>query len=128
MLILGLLLIAAGALVILTAVFSSEGTAAMLGNDLTALTIFLLGVGAGVAIMWGLWILKYGTARSHPAAPRAQAARGALGEARPRRDGAGGGRRARRRTRLSGRSGLLTQDRRVPRRWGRRPGRASAAR
>jgi hypothetical protein len=64
MAILGLLLIAAGALVILTAVFSSEGTAAMLGNDLTALTIFLLGLGAGVAIMWGLWILKYGTARS----------------------------------------------------------------
>jgi hypothetical protein len=64
MLILGLLLVAAGALVVLTAVFSSEGTAAMLGNDLTALTIFLLGLGSGVAIMWGLWVLKYGTARS----------------------------------------------------------------
>jgi hypothetical protein len=64
MVVLGLLLVAAGALVILTAVFSSEGTASMLGNDLTALTIFLLGLGAGVAVMWGLWILKYGAARS----------------------------------------------------------------
>ena len=64
MFILGLLLVAAGALVILTALFTSEGTAEMLGNDLTGVTIFILGLGAGVAILLGLWILKFGTKRT----------------------------------------------------------------
>ena len=44
--ILGLLLIGVGVVAILSAVFVSEGSAELLGLDLTALGIFLVGVGA----------------------------------------------------------------------------------
>jgi hypothetical protein len=64
MLILGLLLIAAGALAILAAVTTASGTVELLGTDLSALTIFLVGVGAGVAVLWGYTITKFGTRRS----------------------------------------------------------------
>lgn len=64
MLILGLLLIALGALAIIVAVFNASGTVEVLGNDLTAVTVFLGGVAAGAAILWGFGILKYGTKRS----------------------------------------------------------------
>jgi hypothetical protein len=64
MLILGLLLIALGALAIIVAVFGATGTVEVLGNDLTAVTVFLGGVAAGAAILWGFGILKYGTKRS----------------------------------------------------------------
>jgi len=64
MFILGLLLVAGGALVILTAVFTAEETGVMLGNDLTTLTIFLLGLAAGLAIVCGFLLVKLGTARS----------------------------------------------------------------
>ncbi|MBB6627627.1 hypothetical protein H5V45_09865 [Nocardioides sp. KIGAM211] len=64
MLILGLLLIAAGVVAILAAVATASGTVELLGTDLNALTIFLVGVGAGVAILWGFSISKYGTKRS----------------------------------------------------------------
>ena len=63
MVILGLLLIGLGAIAILSAVFVSEGTAELLGMDLSALAIFLVGVGAGAAVLWGYTILKYGTRR-----------------------------------------------------------------
>ena len=63
MVILGLLLIGAGVIAILSAVFVSEGTVTYLGLDLSALGIFLVGVGAGVAVLWGSTILKYGTRR-----------------------------------------------------------------
>ena len=67
MLLLGLLLIGAGALVIVAAVFTAEvtaGSAEILGTEVGALTLFLLGVGAGLAVLWGFGILKYGTKRS----------------------------------------------------------------
>jgi uncharacterized protein (DUF58 family) len=64
MLVLGLLLIAIGVVGILGAIFSSSGTASLLGADLGARTIFLLGVVAGVAILWGFTISKFGVRRS----------------------------------------------------------------
>lgn len=67
MLILGLLLVVAGLLAILVALFgsgSTNGTAEILGNDLTTLTIFFFGVAAGVAILFGFSIMKWGTKRS----------------------------------------------------------------
>lgn len=67
MLILGLLLVLVGLLAILVALFGSGGTndtAEILGNDLTTLTIFFAGVVAGVAILWGFSIIKWGARRS----------------------------------------------------------------
>jgi hypothetical protein len=64
MLVLGLLLIVIGVVGILAAVFSSSGTASYLGADLGARTIFLLGVVAGVAILWGMTISKFGVRRA----------------------------------------------------------------
>jgi hypothetical protein len=64
MLVLGLLLIAIGVFGILAAVFSTSGTASFLGADLGARTIFLLGVVAGVAILWGFTISKFGVRRT----------------------------------------------------------------
>ena len=64
MVILGLLLIALGALAIIVVLFDGSGEVEVLGNDLTAVTIFLLGVAAGVAVLWGFGILKFGTKRS----------------------------------------------------------------
>lgn len=63
MVILGLLLIVLGAIAILSAVFVSEGTAELLGIDMSALAIFLVGVAAGAAVLWGYSILKWGTRR-----------------------------------------------------------------
>ncbi|MBA3783224.1 hypothetical protein [Nocardioides sp. InS609-2] len=63
MVILGLLLIILGAVAILSAVFVSEGTAELLGIDMSSLSIFLVGVAAGAAILWGYSILKWGTRR-----------------------------------------------------------------
>lgn len=63
MVILGLLLIILGVIAILSAVFVSEGTAELIGVDLSALAIFLVGVAAGAAVLWGYSILKWGTKR-----------------------------------------------------------------
>ena len=61
---LGLVLIIVGAIAILAALFVSEGRAELLGMDLTALTIFLIGAAAGACVIWGISILKWGTKRS----------------------------------------------------------------
>ena len=63
MVILGLLLMGVGVVAILSAVFVSEGRAELLGVEMSALGIFLVGVGAGVAVLWGYTILKFGTRR-----------------------------------------------------------------
>jgi hypothetical protein len=67
MVLLGFVLIGAGALVIVSAVFTAEmnGTALeVVGLGVSPLGLFLLGVGAGLAILWGFGILKYGTKRT----------------------------------------------------------------
>ena len=67
MVILGLILIALGALVIVGGLFqaSLDGTQLeYLGLDVSPAALFLIGVGAAVAIWWGLWILKSGSKRS----------------------------------------------------------------
>ena len=67
MLILGLLLIALGALAIVCGVFAVEiddGQLQFLGQDIDPVALFLIGVGAAVAIWWGLWLFKSGTKRS----------------------------------------------------------------
>lgn len=64
MLVLGLLLVALGALAIIVALFEASGDVIVFGNDLTAVTVFLFGVGAGVAILFGVAIIKFGTRRS----------------------------------------------------------------
>ena len=67
MVILGLLLIALGALAIVSGLFASEldGTQLqLLGQDVSPVVLFLIGVGSAVAIWWGLWMLKSGSKRS----------------------------------------------------------------
>ena len=67
MVILGLVLIALGALAIVLGVFTSEvdaGNLQFLGQDIDPVALFLLGVASAVAIWWGLWILKSGSKRS----------------------------------------------------------------
>jgi hypothetical protein len=64
MIVLGLLLVVVGLLVVLAALFSTDGTATMLGNELTALTIFLLGLASGVAVMLGYAVTKFGARRT----------------------------------------------------------------
>ncbi len=64
MLVVGLLLIVAGALAIVAALTSASGTVELLGTDVSALTLFLIGVGSGVAILWGFTISKFGTRRT----------------------------------------------------------------
>jgi hypothetical protein len=67
MVLLGLILIGAGALVIVAAVFTAEldgSRLEVLGIGASPLALFLLGVGAGLAVLWGFGILKFGTKRS----------------------------------------------------------------
>ena len=64
MFVVGLLLVLFGALAIVAALFGSEGTAEFLGMDLSAFGIFVIGLAAGVAILWGYTIAKFGVKRS----------------------------------------------------------------
>lgn len=65
MVFLGLLLILLGALAIVVVVLDVDSIRVdLLGAEISALALFLLGVGSGVAILWGFGILKFGTKRS----------------------------------------------------------------
>ena len=69
MLILGLILIGASALLIVAAIFTAETSGAgaaveIVGTEVGAVTLFLLGLGAGIALLWGLSITKFGARRS----------------------------------------------------------------
>ncbi|MDI6910568.1 hypothetical protein [Nocardioides sp.] len=65
MVILGLLLIALGAVAIVAAIGTADGSGVeLLGTDIGAVTLFFIGLGAGVAILWGLGLTKWGTKRS----------------------------------------------------------------
>jgi hypothetical protein len=67
MLILGLLLVAAGAAVIVAAVFTAEvtgGQIEIIGVEVGAVALFVLGVASAVAILWGFSLGKFGARRS----------------------------------------------------------------
>jgi uncharacterized integral membrane protein len=64
MLALGLVLLAAGILAVLGAVFSSSGSASFFGIDLGATTVFFLGVAATLAWLCGLMLTSAGTRRA----------------------------------------------------------------
>ena len=61
----GLLLMLLGGLAVVAAVFTADGTAVeFLGLDVTALGLYLIGLGSGAAILWGFAISKWGTKRT----------------------------------------------------------------
>jgi hypothetical protein len=67
MFILGVLLVLAGAAVIVSAVFTAEVTGGhieVLGIEVGAVTLFVLGIAAALAIWWGFSIGKFGARRS----------------------------------------------------------------
>jgi hypothetical protein len=65
MVVLGLLLVALGIAAIVAAVGTAEGTdVELLGADVGSLALFFIGLGAGVAILWGFGLTKWGTKRS----------------------------------------------------------------
>jgi len=65
MVILGLLLIALGAVAIVAALGTVEGSGVeLLGTDISAMALFFIGLGAGIAILWGFSLTKWGTKRS----------------------------------------------------------------
>jgi hypothetical protein len=64
MVVLGLLLLAIGIVAGVAAVFSSSGTASFLGIDLSAATLFFLGVAAALAVLCGLVLTRAGTGRA----------------------------------------------------------------
>jgi flagellar motor component MotA len=66
MLLLGLILIVLGALVIVAAIFTVDivgGDIELLGVEVTPLGLFIIGVAAGAAVLWGFAIFKWGTKR-----------------------------------------------------------------
>lgn len=65
MLVLGLLLIVLGVLALLMGLFTAgdSGDASLIGLHVGATSVFLVGVFAGVAILWGISLTKYGTKR-----------------------------------------------------------------
>ncbi len=95
MVVIALVLILLGALAIVFAfAFTDAGTGGTyLGVDVNILSAFLIGVAAGAAIVWGLWILKWGTKRTPGPPPGAQGAEPAQRQARARRGRAPRGRR-----------------------------------
>lgn len=61
----GLLLMVVGALAVVAAVFTASGEQVqLLGFDISAVGLFLVGLGSGAAILWGFAISKWGTKRS----------------------------------------------------------------
>ncbi|MGB0098802.1 MAG: hypothetical protein WBP61_00845 [Nocardioides sp.] len=64
MVVLGLLLFALGVIAVVAALFTAEGTTELLGVDISAMAMFFVGVGAGVAILWGFGFTRWGTRRS----------------------------------------------------------------
>mgnify|MGYP003707154733 CR=1 FL=1 len=65
MVILGLLLIVLGAVAIVAAIGTADGSGVeLLGTDIGAIALFFIGLGAGVAILWGFSLTKWGTKRT----------------------------------------------------------------
>ena len=63
MVVLGLILMALGAVAIVAA-FTAQGSVELLGTDISALAMFFVGLGAGLAILWGFGFSKWGTKRT----------------------------------------------------------------
>lgn len=61
---LGLLLIVLGALAIVAALFTAQGSVELIGLDIAALTMFFVGLVAGVCLLLGWTFTKWGTKRS----------------------------------------------------------------
>lgn len=64
MVVLGLILMALGAIAIVAALFTAQGTVELLGTDISATAMFFVGLGAGLAILWGFGFSKWGTKRT----------------------------------------------------------------
>ncbi|GAA1134435.1 hypothetical protein [Nocardioides aquiterrae] len=64
MVVLGLLLMAVGAVAVVGALFTAEGSTQLFGLDISALAMFFVGLGAGLAIVWGFGFSKWGTKRT----------------------------------------------------------------
>lgn len=64
MVVLGLILMALGAVTIVAALFTAQGSVELLGTDISALAMFFVGLGAGLAILWGFGFSKWGTKRT----------------------------------------------------------------
>ena len=64
MVVLGILLMVIGALAVAAALFTASGTVELLGFDVNAMAMFFIGLGAGLAILWGFGFSKWGTKRS----------------------------------------------------------------
>ncbi|MFC6286903.1 hypothetical protein ACFP3Q_06720 [Nocardioides sp. GCM10027113] len=64
MVVLGLLLIVLGLLAILAGVTSSEGPVELLGYETSAAVLFVIGVAAGAAVLWGWSFAKFGVRRA----------------------------------------------------------------
>lgn len=67
MVVLGLILLAAGVVTILAGVLTAEnavGVVQVLGVDVGATTLFLLGLASGIAVLLGAWLVRVGTRRS----------------------------------------------------------------
>lgn len=64
MVVLGLLLMGLGAVAVVGALFTADGTTQLFGLDLSALAMFFVGLGAGLAIVWGFGFSKWGTKRT----------------------------------------------------------------
>lgn len=60
---LGIVLMLLGGLALLSALFVSQGSAELLGMELSALTIFVIGFVAGLFVLWGFSLTKWGTRR-----------------------------------------------------------------
>lgn len=64
MVVLGLLLMGLGAVAVVAALFTAEGSVELLGTDIGARAMFFVGLGAGLAIVWGFGFSKWGTRRT----------------------------------------------------------------
>jgi hypothetical protein len=65
MVVLGLILIGLGAAAVVAALLTADGSnVELLGTDIGATALFFLGLGAGLAIVWGFGFSKWGTKRT----------------------------------------------------------------
>ena len=67
MVVLGLLVLAAGVVLLLAGLFTAESTATgleVLRFDVAPATLFLLGVAAAAAVLWGIAITRFGARRA----------------------------------------------------------------